>query len=85
MEPELGLRRHQTTAVRQPTVTQRLQEILRNRRINIGRSNTTHASSVSELRLFFLFFAYLIRRLHGLPVTEPPLGFGCFGGSKGFT
>ena len=48
MEPELGLRRHQTTAVRQPTVTQRLQEILRNRRINIGRSNTTHASSMSD-------------------------------------
>ena len=44
-----------------------------------------HASSVSELRLFFLaaLAAYLILRLPGLPMIIA-LNFG-FGGSKGFT
>ena len=44
----MALRRHQTTAVRQPTVTQRLSEILRNRRLKIGRSKTTTSSSMSD-------------------------------------
>ena len=48
MEAEVGLRRHQTTAVRQPTLTQRLHQILRNRRLKIGRSKTTTASSMSD-------------------------------------
>ena len=47
-EGEVTLRRHQTTAVRQPTVTQRLSEILRNRRLKIGRSKTTTSSSMSD-------------------------------------
>ena len=42
------LRRHQTTATRQPTVTQRLSDILRNRRLRIGRSKTTTTSSLSD-------------------------------------
>ena len=46
---DVELRRHQTTAVRQPTVTQRLSDILRNRRLRIGgRSKTTVASSLSD-------------------------------------
>ena len=42
------LRRHQTTAVRQPTMSQRLSDILRNRRLRIGRAKTTTASSLSD-------------------------------------
>ena len=42
------LRRHQTTAIRQPTVTQRLSDILRNRRLKIGRAKTTTTSSLSD-------------------------------------
>ena len=49
MDDNIQLRRHQTQAARQPTVTQRLSDILRNRRLKIGgRSNTTTASSLSD-------------------------------------
>ena len=48
MSDEIQLRRHQTTAARQPTVTQKLSDILRNRRLKIGRSNTTSASYMSD-------------------------------------
>ena len=42
------LRRHQTTANPQPTVSQRLSDILRNRRLRIGRAKTTTTSSLSD-------------------------------------
>ena len=53
MSSDVQLRRHQTQAVRQPTVTQRLSEILRRRRLRIGSrsasaSGHTGASSLSD-------------------------------------
>lgn len=46
--PDNSLRRHQTRAAPQPSVSQRLSDILRNRRLRIGRSKTTTASSLSD-------------------------------------
>ena len=52
MSSDVQLRRHQTQAVRQPTVTQRLSEILRRRRLRIGSRSASAsghtASSISD-------------------------------------
>ena len=46
-----NMRRHETRATAQPSVTQRLSEILRNRRLRIGRSKTTTTSLSDSLTL----------------------------------
>ena len=46
-----NMRRHQTRATAQPSVTQRLSDILRNRRLRIGRAKTTTTSLSDSLTL----------------------------------
>ena len=46
-----NMRRHETRATAQPSVTQRLSEILRNRRLRIGRAKTTTTSLSDSLTL----------------------------------
>ena len=46
-----NMRRHQTRATAQPSVTQRLSDILRNRRLRIGRAKTTTSSLSDSLTL----------------------------------
>ena len=50
MSSDVQLRRHQTQAVRQPTVTQRLSDLLRRRRLRIGsRSASASGHTASSL------------------------------------
>ena len=46
-----NMRRHETRATAQPSVTQRLSDILRNRRLRIGRAKTTTNSLSDSLTL----------------------------------
>lgn len=48
MSSDVQLRRHQTQAVRQPTVTQRLSEILRRRRLRIGSRSASAAGHTAS-------------------------------------
>ena len=46
---DVQLRRHQPQAARQPTITQRLSEILRNRRLHIGSRSAYAAHTATSL------------------------------------